>query len=618
MSFRVVDVSKRSATHQSVEGARYLETAVNTFAVLFAAVIALISLGYTFLAYPQADDLERTAAERVIPPLLRIHQDYMAITGRWAAELIEYSTYIGGHVIGRYPVMLTICLLLGAVACCCVIALVTGRRISERSVLAGGVVAYSFLWLSAWRGETFYWFPADVEYWVPIALGMVLLWLLSNFSGWSVKTLAVAMAFVLPAIHEVFGSWIVGVLAVRWIVQFARRKPGRDTTAAAIVAGVLGEASVVFAPGIRARAASNPHQPLPDALNNAFHIERLLFAHWPVMLAIFIVILLAAARLRVRPSWYDDAPLFIKTCLLVAVVPLPVLMLTAISYGLGGGIPARVYDGFYFLQAAAIGTFAAVCGFDLRRSNVAKAFLDSPRGSFLRSAVMMLALAGAISLPRFHAAFHDIDPAIRNRAVWVQRNEEIWTERNEGVRDVVVSQHMLPLTMLPFYFDMTEDPNFYANQHLRTYYGVNSIRLSPMLDKVLPGPPIQVSETAPVDCELGIDSINGVSPATPPSVISNRLTVGGWVLISGKYGIVPDEVFLTLSNASQKLYITPHTVTRPDVNRAFHHPDMPDSGFTATVDISDLSGQYVLGLSRVYKGKLDSCNQLRIPLLIRR
>ncbi len=474
----VVKARGRSAGVDTAEAARRLETAVKTFAVFLAAVIALISLGYTFLAYPQADDLERTGAMRFLSPLQRIRSDYLGIDGRWASKFIEYSLYRGGHVIGRYPVMLMVLLIIGVIGCCCGIAVVSGRRISDRSVVAGGIVVYSFLWLSAPRGELFYWFPAGAEDWLPLALGMILLWLLYNFDAWWSKIIVVAMSFVMPALHEVFGSWIVGVLAVTWLVRLVKGKAGSGTAAAAAVAGTLGTASVVLAPAIRVRAASTPHQSLHDAFKRALQIEAFNVAHWAAMAAVLIVILLVVVHMRVRPSWYDEAPRLIKTCLLVAMVPLPILMLTAISYGLGGGIPARIYDGFYFLLVACVTTFTATCGFDLGRWSAAKAFLDTQWGSLLRSAVMILAVVGVMSLPRFHAAFHDIDPAIRNHAVWEQRNAEIWAEREAGVRDVVVSQRMLPLTILPFYFDMTEDPSWYANQHLKTYFGLQSIRLS--------------------------------------------------------------------------------------------------------------------------------------------
>jgi hypothetical protein len=234
-----------------------------------------------------------------------------------------------------------------------------------------------------------------------------------------------------------------------------------------------------------------------------------------------------------------------------------------------------------------------------------------------------------MTLPRFHAAFHDIDPAIRNRAVWVQRNANIWAQANAGVRDVVVGQRMLPLTILPFYFDMTEDPKWYANQHLATYYGLHSIRLSQAqsppteifdetVDKTVDRAPSNLLEAPPVECDFGIDSINGLSPAMPPTVIVNRLTVKGWTAISAKHGIAPDQVFLTLSSWNQTLYTKARMGPRPDVNTAFGQPEMHDSGFAATIDVSQLDGNYTLGISRVYQGKIDSCSQFHRVFLIQR
>src|SRR5262245_10377800 len=80
-----------------------LENVLKKFAVLLAIVVTFISLGYAFLAYPQADDLERTGALRVFTPLERIRSDYLAIDGRWASKWVEYSVYRGGHVIEYYP-----------------------------------------------------------------------------------------------------------------------------------------------------------------------------------------------------------------------------------------------------------------------------------------------------------------------------------------------------------------------------------------------------------------------------------------------------------------------------------------------------------------------------------
>ena len=287
------------------------------------------------------------------------------------------------------------------------------------------------------RGEVFYWFPAIAEYVLPIALSMVLLWLLNNFDeGWS-KILVVGLAFVLPPIHEVFGSWVISVFALTWLVRWLKKKPGSGTALAAALAGVAGTATVVLSPGIRRRAAGTAHQSIHDAFQQALKIEAFNTESWIFIVPMFLVIVLGAAHLRKRPDWCDDAPMLIKCCLLIAMAPLPILMLTAISYGLGGGIPARVYDGFFLLEAIATATFAAACGFSLGRWESGQKFLESSWGSLLRAAVMIAALYGAKSLPRYEWAFQEKDTAIRNRDVWVQRNAEIWALKNSGVRDIV-------------------------------------------------------------------------------------------------------------------------------------------------------------------------------------
>ena len=478
MLSRTLKTARTGVGADCAKPARGLETAVNAVAVCVAVAVALISLGYTFLAYPQADDLERTAAMRTFSPLERVQSDYLRIDGRWASLFVQYLCYRGGHTLERYPAMLLVLLITGLIGCCCAVAIVTGRRISERPVLAGGVIAYAFLWLSAPWGEAFYWFPGGMGYWLPVALGMVLLWVFCSFAGWWSRIVVVGMSFVVPAFHEVCGGWVVGVLGVTCLVRIARARAGVGTAASAALAGVLGTASVVLAPGVWARADHSPYQSPFDALNQALRIYASLASHWIATVPVLIAILLAAARMQPRPAWYEEAPLFIKACLAAAIVPLPILLFTAISYGLGGNIPARLNDGVYFMLAAGVATFVAACGFDLGRWAAIKAFLDTQWGSLLRGTVVILALVGVMHVPRFHAAFRDIQPAIRNRAWLDVRAAEILADRDAGIRDVVVSQRMTPLTILPTYMDLTEDPNWFLNRHMAKYFGVRSIRLS--------------------------------------------------------------------------------------------------------------------------------------------
>jgi hypothetical protein len=110
-----------------------------------------------------------------------------------------------------------------------------------------------------------------------------------------------------------------------------------------------------------------------------------------------------------------------------------------------------------------------------------------------------------------------------------------------------------------------------------------------------------ITETSSASCDGSIDSVK---------TISNILSVNGWTAIAAIDGIVPDTVFLTLTNESgKKIYVKARSTPRVDVKEAFMQPKMPDTGFSADIDVSVLSGKYVLGVSRVYKGNLESCPQ---------
>lgn len=140
-----------------------------------------------------------------------------------------------------------------------------------------------------------------------------------------------------------------------------------------------------------------------------------------------------------------------------------------------------------------------------------------------------------------------------------------------------------------------------------------------MFDKIINGTPNGMSEFRSTNCDGFIDVVNGISPAPASLTISKTLSVDGWMAISAKDGIVPDAVFVTLSDENgKKIYIKARRTPRLDVKEYFKQPRMPDPGYTAFIDVSTLSGKYTLGLSRVYKGTLESCQQFSLPLFIKR
>lgn len=123
------------------------------------------------------------------------------------------------------------------------------------------------------------------------------------------------------------------------------------------------------------------------------------------------------------------------------------------------------------------------------------------------------------------------------------------------------------------------------------------------------------SRVAPVQCEGSIDAMNGGSPAQLNHNLGRVLSIDGWLAVLGEKAVVPDGVFVTLTDErGQTTYIRARRTARRDVNIYFRQPGMTDVGFTASIDMSRFGGRYLLGLSRTYRGRLESCQQFAIPV----
>lgn len=137
------------------------------------------------------------------------------------------------------------------------------------------------------------------------------------------------------------------------------------------------------------------------------------------------------------------------------------------------------------------------------------------------------------------------------------------------------------------------------------------------LDSIIHSFPKVYTEVKPGFSDGSIDVINGITPAPQKVKTSGLLFVEGWLAVSAKDGIVPDDVFVTLKDSSGRIkYISTRRTPRNDVKEYFKHPAMPDVGYTTTVEVTGLKGEYVLGLAMGYKGKLQQCEQFSIPVTI--
>lgn len=133
---------------------------------------------------------------------------------------------------------------------------------------------------------------------------------------------------------------------------------------------------------------------------------------------------------------------------------------------------------------------------------------------------------------------------------------------------------------------------------------------------LLPSKVYKRSHIRTTNCQGNIDSINGNNPRKHKAIISKVLSTYGWTTISGKDGTVPDEVFITLTDRlNDKLFYEAIRTPRADVNVYFQQNDMGDSGFSRLIDVSELSGEYTLGIARTTNGNLEIC-KIEIPVEI--
>ena len=138
-----------------------------------------------------------------------------------------------------------------------------------------------------------------------------------------------------------------------------------------------------------------------------------------------------------------------------------------------------------------------------------------------------------------------------------------------------------------------------------------------LFDTHMDPPPGSASPPSLLACEGGVDSLNGKIPTSAEKAVRGALYVNGWMGVAPEKGMVPDSVFVWLKGEDGTMkFVRAKTEPRDDIKQHFHQPDMPDPGFAAMIDFSDLQGRYTLGLARMYKGHLGICKQFNFPLLV--
>lgn len=133
---------------------------------------------------------------------------------------------------------------------------------------------------------------------------------------------------------------------------------------------------------------------------------------------------------------------------------------------------------------------------------------------------------------------------------------------------------------------------------------------------ILESPPyFEVSTGA---CDGNIDFIDNHHTSTELINASGFMLVTGWLSSDLNNGLTADEIFITLSDDGDRiLFIETEIMSRMDVVEYFSQPNLLQSGYFSLSDVSELYGDYQLGLAYVQDRVLIQCENFIVPVSIR-
>jgi hypothetical protein len=118
-------------------------------------------------------------------------------------------------------------------------------------------------------------------------------------------------------------------------------------------------------------------------------------------------------------------------------------------------------------------------------------------------------------------------------------------------------------------------------------------------------------------CDGSINVINGVSPAPTKLSVASLLKLNGWLAVSVAKAALPEVVYVVLTDdQGNHKYIKTHHTARPDVGAYFKKPELNNSGFSTSADISALAGKYTLGLAIKEHDEIKICPQFKIAAVL--
>jgi len=453
---------------------------------LSVTFVLAVAIGLYLFTWPIADDFVRAVEGRDYGIFGGVWIEYTTWSCRWAAGFVHFVVAALLPLTRFYGASLMAITLLSLAILSPFIAGVLGLRWRSRGTLFVVVVFAALWWAeSPSVNELFFWRAAEVEYQLGWSAAIVLAFaacqldLTTAPAGVLRLAALAAVVFFVSGPHELAAALETGLFAA--VAIAARIVCGRWRPAAIVgwVAGLIGLAVVVAAPGNGAREAAVGAAPaLGHVLGAALKQIGIQTALWivdPKTLVAAALLIALRARVNVAPRWSERLTARARWALTGLFVAVLVTLYVLPAVALGGAVPARTLAGIHlaFLCGGLIVVSAwAPCAV---RGMVAWR-IDG--GHAVRWLLVALALA-LLASRNVVVGIADLrGPAESFHAFMAARDATLRRQQGTGTANAVLP--VIPKTDFPrsyvFHADIRGDAKFWINRWTARYYRLTAIR----------------------------------------------------------------------------------------------------------------------------------------------
>jgi hypothetical protein len=451
-------------------------------------LVLVMSISYSTLAEPYADDFCRASYQRVFGDWLSyVSHNYRQWTGRWAAMSIHSFVFpkVGIDTFG-YNILLVGSHFLWFFATYLLLTIALQSSISSlhKSYLSAIICCVIWAGMPS-QGEGLYWLTGVVEWAVPFFLIAACSTILA--SEWMLgssdvrRIIAVlfcgAIAVVIAGINELGGLVLCGILLVGAALSLQQRRYSALWGIAGVfVIAIAGTAINVFAPGNGVRSVTDfPHgRDLFRALSLSFlRLESSPLA-WlvdPRLMCLSVLLLTSPGFVRLSPKWARlSTP---------AIIIVPLLSATAVFAGhfalilaQGTPPPGRAMNFLYALFL--FGLVLSLIPLGAYISDAVKHPNNFVSGINVAAAIL-LPLSLVLSPLGVKSIFEFRDFALSWKRELGVRAAFVKSDSGHGDQHLILDAIRARAPSLYFWHDLDVDANNWRNECYARYYGVGSV-----------------------------------------------------------------------------------------------------------------------------------------------